>query len=176
MTPAPWSRALDLAIPVASCAAAGVGIGHLLDDVSPGELLALVSILAAAVDPVRLRAVIRHPGETVMPPEARTEVLRRAHAAFTRLGRAGLPVPYELRVLDSEYQADVKRRRRAAAERAAAEQMELAPPLEPCPSLAAYRRHQKRGEPFEDCGCEEAARAVWRTRKRIAKEAAGAAA
>ncbi len=161
----PRARALDLAIPVASCAAAGVGFGHLLDGASPDELRALVSVLAAAVDPVRLRHVIRHPGEAVMPAEARMEALRRARAAYTRLKRAGLPVPYELRVLDSEYQAEVRRRRRAAE----AEQMALAPPeLEPCPSLAAYRRHKAAGEPFEECGCGEAARAVWRARKRRA--------
>jgi hypothetical protein len=38
---------------------------------------------------------------------------------------------------------------------------------EPCPSLAAYRRHKAAGEPYEDCGCGEAARAVWRSRKRL---------
>ena len=163
--PNPRARALDLAVPVASCAAAGVGFGHLLDGASPDELRALVSVLAAAVDPVRLRAVIRHPGEAVEPPEARMETLRRARAEYTRLKRAGLPVPYEIRVLDSEYQVEVRRRRREAE----AEQMALAPPeLEPCPSLAAYRRHQKAGEPREDCGCGEAARAVWRARKRHA--------
>ena len=58
----PRARALDLAVPVASCAAAGVRLGHLLADASRDELLALVGVLAAAVDPVRLRTVIRHPG------------------------------------------------------------------------------------------------------------------
>ena len=142
----PRARALDLAIPVASCAAAGIRATHLLADASRDELLALVGILAAAADPVRLRTAIRHPGEAAMSPEARTETLRRAHAAFTRLTRAGLPIPYDLRVLDSEYQADVKRRRAAAA----VEQMTLAPAreLEPCPSLAAYRRHKAQGEPY----------------------------
>jgi len=165
MTPNPRARALDLAIPVASCAAAGVSATHLLDGASPDELRDLVSVLAAATDPVRLRAAIRHPGQA-MPPGARTEALRRAHAAFTRLGRAGLPVPYDLRVLDAEYQADVRRRRAAAA----AEQAVLAPAREPepCPSLAAYRRHKKAGEPFEECGCGDAARATWRARKRRA--------
>jgi len=173
MTPNPRARALDLAIPVASCAAAGVGVGHLLDEASGDELRALVSVLAAAADPVRLRAAVRHPGQ-VMLPEARTETLRRAHAAFTRLTRAGLPVPYELRVLDAEYQVDGRRRRAAAK----AEQAVLASAREPepCPSLAAYRRHKKAGEPFEECGCGDAARAVWRARKRsAAREAANAA-
>ena len=164
MTPNARARALDLAIPVASCAAAGAGSGHLLDGATPDELRALVGVLAAAVDPVRLRHVTRHPGEPVLAPEARTEALRRAHAAFTRLTRKGLPVPYELRVLDSEYQVEVRRRRAAAA----AEQATLAPAREPepCPSLAAYRRHKAAGEPFEECGCGDAARAAWRAKAR----------
>ena len=164
MTPNARARALDLAVPVASCAAAGVSAGHLLDGLSRDELTALVSVLAAAVDPVRLRDAIRHAGRGVMPAEARTEVLRRAHAAFTRLTRKGLPVPYDLRVLDAEYQAGVRRRRAAAV----VEQAVLAPALEPCPSLAAYRRHKAAGEPSEECGCGEAARAAWRARKRRA--------
>lgn len=39
---------------------------------------------------------------------------------------------------------------------------------EPCPSLAAYRRHKARGEDAEGCGCGEAARAEWREKKRRA--------
>ena len=39
---------------------------------------------------------------------------------------------------------------------------------EPCPSLAAYRRHKARGEDTEECGCAEAARAEWREKKRRA--------
>ena len=47
---------------------------------------------------------------------------------------------------------------------------------EPCPSMAAYRRHKARGEDAEECGCGEAARAVWRERKRdAAKGQQGAA-
>jgi len=164
MTPNARARALDLAVPVASCAAAGAGSGHLLDDATPDELRALVGVLAAAVDPVRLRRVIRHPGEPVMTPEARMETLRRARATYARLKRAGLPVPYEIRVLDSEYQVEVRRRRAAMV----VEQAVLAPAreLEPCPSLAAYRRHKAAGEPFEECGCGDAARAAWRAKAR----------
>jgi len=101
-----------------------------------------------------------------MTPEARTEALRRAHATFTRLTRAKLPVPYELQVLNGEYQLDVLRRRAAAKQAAEAEQLALPPQLEPCPSLAAYRRHRKAGEPFEECGCGDAARAEWRAKAR----------
>jgi hypothetical protein len=52
---------------------------------------------------------------------------------------------------------------------AAQERMALMLPrvLEPCPSLAAYRRHVKAGEPCEDCGCMAAARAAWRAKKRL---------
>jgi hypothetical protein len=46
---------------------------------------------------------------------------------------------------------------------------------EPCPSLAAYRRHKARGEDAEECGCGEAARAVWRERKRDKADHATAA-
>ncbi len=50
-------------------------------------------------------------------------------------------------------------------------QLPLAPyGLEPCPSLAAYRRHQRRGEDARVCGCEEAARAEWREKARRQKE------
>lgn len=44
---------------------------------------------------------------------------------------------------------------------------------EPCPSYAAYRRHKARGEDAEGCGCGEAARVVWRERKRDAVREAG---
>ena len=44
----------------------------------------------------------------------------------------------------------------------------MAAALEPCPSYAAYRRHKTRGEDAEACGCGDAAREVWRERKRDA--------
>lgn len=60
-----------------------------------------------------------------------------------------------------------------------AARLALLPPreLEPCPSLAAYRRHRAAGEPYEDCGCGGAARTAWRARKRLraAEEASNAA-
>ena len=62
MTPNPRARALDLAVPVASCAAAGIGTGHLTDGASRDELLALVEILAVAADPVAVRDLVRDPG------------------------------------------------------------------------------------------------------------------
>jgi hypothetical protein len=48
---------------------------------------------------------------------------------------------------------------------------EAAPWLEPCPSLAAYRRHKAAGEPAEECGCAGAARAEWRKQNRRRSEA-----
>src|SRR5579859_4997984 len=44
---------------------------------------------------------------------------------------------------------------------------------EPCPSPAAYRRHKALGEPAEECGCHEAAKASWRATWK--KHQAGAA-
>ena len=116
------SRALDLAIPVASCAGAGVGTGHLLAGLSRDELAVLVDVLALAAssDPVRLRAVVTA-GDGMTPAMISREVLlRKAHTAANRLRRAGEVVPPRLRVLDGEYRrerekaAPRKGRRRAA--------------------------------------------------------------
>ena len=113
--PNPRSRALDLAVPVASCAGAGVSSGHLTGDLSRDELAALVDVLALAAshDPVRLRAVVAAgDGMTAMLPAAGEEDrLRAAHAALRRLDRAGLPVSLELRAADGRYRAMVRRRR-----------------------------------------------------------------
>lgn len=70
---------------------------------------------------------------------------------------------------------------REETERAIAEahaRLAALPPreLEPCPSLAAYRRHKARGEPYEACGCGEAARAAWRAKARVRAAEAGEAA
>ena len=109
-------RALDLAVPVASCAAAGVSAGHLLDGLSRDELAALVDVLALAAssDPVRLRAVVAA-GGGITPAGVSGEVLlRRGHAEAVRLRKAGRPVPFRVRVLDSEYRAGRKRARKTA--------------------------------------------------------------
>jgi hypothetical protein len=117
VTPSPRSRALDLAIPVASCAGAGVGTGHLLASLSREELEALVDVLAlaASYSPVRLRALIgAWDGMTPDLYGSEEERLRAAHAAFRRLDRAGLPVPLELRDADSRYREMLRRRKSAA--------------------------------------------------------------
>jgi hypothetical protein len=108
------TRALDLAIPVASCMAAGVGTGHLLDGLTRDELAALVNLLAlaASTDPVRLRAVVSA-GDGITPAMISREVLlRRAHAEAVRLRSAGREVPRRVVVLDSEYRRE---REKAAA-------------------------------------------------------------
>ena len=110
----PQARARDLAIPVASCMAAGVGTGHLLDGLSRDELSALVNLLAfaASTDPVRLRAVVSG-GDGMTPAMISREVLlRRAHAEAVRLRAAKREVPRPVRVLDTEYRES---RRRSAA-------------------------------------------------------------
>lgn len=106
--PNPRARALDLAIPVASCAAAGVGTTHITATASRDELAALVDVLALAAssDPVRLRAVVAA-GDGITPAMISREVLlRRAHTAANRLRRDGFEVPARLRVLDGEYRRE----------------------------------------------------------------------
>jgi hypothetical protein len=114
VTPDPRSRARDLAIPVASCAAAGIGTGHLTDGLSRDELTELVAVLAVAAshDPVRLRAVVSaRDGITPGLYGSGEKELRAAHAAVRRLGRAGLPVPVELLAADGRYRAMTRRNR-----------------------------------------------------------------
>jgi hypothetical protein len=111
----PGARARDLAIPVTSCAAAGVGTGHLLDGLTRDELTALVNLLAlaASADPVRVRVVVAA-GDGVTPVLVSREVLlRRGHAEAVRLRAAGRVVPRPVRVLDSEYRESRKRARAA---------------------------------------------------------------
>ena len=118
MPPNPRARALDLAIPIASCASAGVGSAHLTEGLSREEMAALVDVLAlaASYDPVRLRAIVAA-GDGMTPALYGTEEerLRAAHAAMRRAGRAGLPVSLELTAADGRYRAMVRRNRLALA-------------------------------------------------------------
>jgi len=123
MTPKPLNpraRALDLAIPVASCAGAGVGTGHLLAGLSREELAALVGVLALAAssDPVRLRSVVAGGDGMTAPMVSRAALLRKGHAEAVRLRSAGREVPRPVRVLDGEYRREREkvtgRKRRAA--------------------------------------------------------------
>ncbi len=111
------ARAKQLAIPVASCVQAGLRSGHVTDGLSRDELLALVRVLGACADPARLRAVTRVPGDAMPPGPGEEEALRMAHAEFTRLERAGLPVPLDVRAANGRYRSMLWRRR--ADERAA---------------------------------------------------------
>ena len=171
----PQSRARDLAVPVASCAAAGIGTAHLLAPLSRAELAALVDVLALAASPVAVRDLVRTPeGRRPRDPEGRERLIKAAHTQAEACRKADRPVPPHLAALEREYWAYRKQVQRDTAARAAAEQMALMPrELKPCPSLAAYRRHKRNGEPYEDCGCVEAAQAerrlaVWRARNRDA--------
>ena len=97
MTPA--QRAAALADPVVNCKRAGISLDHITTSLSRGELAALVDVLAAQV--------------AGAPPRYR-DALRAAHAERTRLMRAGLPVPYRVLVLDSEYRARLRQEKTAA--------------------------------------------------------------
>ena len=100
-----------LAVPVASCVAARIRPDHLLAGKSWDELRALVVVLADAVDPVRLRAVVEA-GEGGPAVTDRDVQLRKAHAEAVRLREAKLEVPFQVRVLDSEYRAGRKKAER----------------------------------------------------------------
>jgi hypothetical protein len=107
------ARAKGLAVPVASCVTADICPAHLLSGLSRDELRALVIVLADCASRDRLRIVTASPGDLGMPPHR--DALRAAHAERRRLERAGLPVPFAVRAADGQYQADVRRRRIAAA-------------------------------------------------------------
>lgn len=106
------ARVKRIAVPVANCVQAGIRIGHLTEGLSRTELLALVAVLAASADHERLRVVTEAPGDEGEPPLGRADVLRRAHAERTRLERAGLPVPFQVRALAAEYRQGVNARYR----------------------------------------------------------------
>ena len=124
MTPADYAalvvRAKRVAVPVVNCVQARIRISHLTEGLSRDDLLALVAVLADCADQEKLRIVTSAPGDEGMPPAGRGEVLRAAHAERVRLDRAGLPVPFGVRMLDSQYRSDVRRRRIREAERDAA--------------------------------------------------------
>jgi hypothetical protein len=110
------------ATPVASCVAASIPPAHILGKMTRAELSALVIVLAEAVDHARLREVIAA-GDDGTPavrvaaaaPEGTTaERLRRAHTEASRLRRAGLAVPNQVRRDDNAYHEALKAAREAA--------------------------------------------------------------
>ena len=104
-----WAK--SLATPVVSCVQARLSPAHLLDRCSREDLAALVIVLAEAVDPGVLRAVVTSGDDDGRPDLSRRDVmLRKAHTEVVLLVRRGMPVPARLRMLDREY----RRRNRAA--------------------------------------------------------------
>lgn len=111
------ARAKQLAGPVASCVAARISPQHLTADLTTEQLHALVIVLADAVDPVRLRAVVQAAEDG---PDVTDQVmrLRAAHALAEQHRKAGLEIPYHLRLLESDYhraRPRQDRRKRSAA-------------------------------------------------------------
>jgi hypothetical protein len=122
------ARAKSLAIPVASCVAASINSGRLIAECTKAELSALVLVLAEAVDPVRLRAVVAATEDSPSPPPPGRElVLRRAHADVSSLRERGVAVPPQMALLESDYQNGQRqaRRERTAAREAEARAQEL---------------------------------------------------
>lgn len=107
------ARAKSLAGPVASCVAARVRTDHLLSGLSWDELAALVVVLADAADPVWLREVTA--ADDGPSPSKQEVLLLRAHARAESLRKAGMEVPTEVRLLDSEYRRNRKRAQELAA-------------------------------------------------------------
>lgn len=102
---------------VVSCVQARLSPHHVLDTCSRDDLVALVAVLAEAVDPIVLRAVVSVRDDDGRPDlDRRDAMLRKAHTEVVLLVRRGQAVPDRLRNLDREY----RRRNREAGERDAA--------------------------------------------------------
>ena len=114
-------RAKKIATPVVSCVRAGIRYDHLTANLSLEGLLALVTVLAESASPERLKAVTDAPGDQGMPLVTRQDMLKAVHAEYSRLIRAGQPVPGRIRILNSEYRRGNKLR--LAEARLAAEEM-----------------------------------------------------
>ena len=99
------------AVPVTSCVNAGICPEHVLGDATEARYAALVVVLAAAVDPVRLRAVLAAEDDGT-PAEVTEEALRWAHAEVRRLREARQPIPGPLVRLEHRYQEHSRAARR----------------------------------------------------------------
>jgi hypothetical protein len=91
------------AVPVTSCVNAGICPEHLLEDATEAQYAALVIVLAAAVDPVRLRTVLAAEDDGT-PAEVTEEALKWAHAEVRRLREAKRPIGGALTRLEWRYQ------------------------------------------------------------------------
>ena len=103
------------AVPVTSCVNAGVCPEHVLEDATEARYAALVVVLAAAVDPVRLRAVLAAEDDGT-PAEVTEDALKWAHAEVARMREAKRPITGALARLEWRYQ---ELRRAAREDRAA---------------------------------------------------------
>lgn len=103
------------AVPFHSRVNAGIRLDDLMEDATEARYAALAVVLAAAVDPVKLRQVLAAEDDGT-PVEVREEALRWAHAEVRRLREAGRPIPALLARLEHQYQE----RSRAARSRRAA--------------------------------------------------------
>ncbi len=99
------------AVPVTSCVNAGICPEHVLGDATEDRYAALVVVLAAAVDPVRLRAVLAAEDDGT-PAEVTGEALKWAHAEVRRLREAGQPISGALARLEWQYQEQSRAARR----------------------------------------------------------------
>ena len=105
------AQAKSRATPVASCVRARVQPSHLIGEDTPvKELLALITVLAEVADHRRLAELAKLPGDEGLPT-GEGALLRAAHAHVWHLKRDGRPVPYQLRLLDSEYGCRRERKR-----------------------------------------------------------------
>lgn len=103
------ARAKSRATAVTSCVAAGLRPDHILAEASWHDLAALMVVLAEAVDPAVLRAVVTVRDDDGRPDLTRQQArLREAHSQAVQLRKARQPVPDSLRVLDSAYRAEMK--------------------------------------------------------------------
>jgi len=91
------------AVPVTSCVNAGICPEHLLQDATEARYAALVIVLAAAADPVRLREVLAAEDDGT-PAAVAEEALKWAHAEVRRLRDGKQPIPAALARLEHRYQ------------------------------------------------------------------------
>ena len=115
-------RAKKIATPAVSCVRAGIRYDHLTAGLTLEGVLALVTVLAESASLERLKAITDAPGDEGMPLVTRQDMLKAVHAEYSRLIRAGQPVPGRIRILNSEYRRGNKQR--LAEARAAATEAE----------------------------------------------------
>ena len=113
--PAALARARSLAVPISSCLAAGLPVGHLTGDATRDELAALVSLLGFAADPVRLRAVIAAEDGATAELVSRKVLLRGAHAQYQASRRHPALPPDEAEASRARFLRAVQRARSKTA-------------------------------------------------------------